>query len=549
MRISDDDNRKQPVTRLRAKSQGNSQPPGTSLSIRWLRLILLGLAFVISLPLLIAGQDKSEGSDRTLGRPNIVVFLIDDLGVMDSAVPFLADEHGQPVKHALNEFYRTPQLEQLARHGTRFSQFYAMSVCSPTRVSLLTGQTSARHRTTQWIDPARRNQGRFDPKDWNWAGLKPDSVTLPKLLQKAGYRTIHCGKGHFGPFDSPGADPTRLGFDLNIGGSAAGQPGSYYGTQKFGNHPGPRAGWGVPSLEAYHGLEIFLTEALTTEFNTAIRQAAAAHQPFFGYFAHYAVHAPFQADPRFVGNYPGVSQELAAFGSLVEGVDHSLGQVLTQLEELGIAERTLIVFAGDNGTDSPRGEQNAISCAAPLRGKKGTHYEGGMRAPCLIAWAKPDPDEPLQRQWPIQPGAALSQVTAIYDITPTLLEVATGSLTDLPQPSDGRSLWSELAGTPAHSPADFLMHFPHEHRSSHFTVFRRGEWKLVYHWRRPAPERYQLFQLARDPSESDNLAAKEPEQLQAMAFALLQALSESGAQPPLADDQTTPLKLLLPQNR
>lgn len=512
------------------------------------------LAMAAGLAAVVGGEPDvnrsldSTGTQSALKhRPNLVVFLIDDLGVMDTAVPSLTAGDGQPVEHPLNRFYRTPNLQRLAARGTRFSNFYAMSVCSPSRISLLTGQTSARHHTTQWIDPAQRNTGNFGPPDWNWSGLDPKTVTLPRLLQAAGYRTIHCGKGHFGPFDSPGADPTQLGFDLNIGGSAAGQPGSYYGADNFGNNPGPRQRWGVPALEADYGQDVFLTDALTRRFNAALRQAVAEQRPFFGYFAHYAVHAPFQRDPRFIGNYPGVSKELAAFGSLVEGVDQSLGEVLQQLEELDVAAETLIVFLGDNGTDAPRGDQAAISCAAPLRGKKGTHFEGGMRVPCLIAWAKPDPNHPLQRQWPIAAGRTLTQVAAIYDLTPTLLEAAIGSATGLPQPIDGCSLWAELAGTAAGRPADFLMHFPHEHRSSYFSVFRRGDWKLVYHWRRPEVERYELFDLARDPAESENLAAREPDQLRAMALALQQALAAAGAQHPRSDDGLTPLQLELPK--
>jgi arylsulfatase A-like enzyme len=478
--------------------------------------------------------------------PNIVVFLIDDLGVMDTSVPFLTDEQGRPESYPLNEFYRTPNVERLAGQGVRFGNFYAMSVCSPTRVSLMTGQTSARHHITQWIDPAQANRGKFGPPDWNWRGLAENSVTLPRLLQKAGYRTIHCGKGHFGPFDSAGSDPKNLGFDLNVGGSAAGQPGSYYGKDNFGNNPGPRARWGVPSLEKYHGQELFLTEALTREFNAAIGEAVADGQPFFGYFAHYAVHAPFQPDPRFIGNYQGEKRDLAAFASLVEGMDDSIGKVVSHLEQLGVAEQTLLVFLGDNGSDSPRGDQNAISCAAPLRGKKGTHYEGGMRAPCLITWAKPMSGTPIQEQWPIQSNSVCSQIAAVYDIAPTLLELATGTTAGLPPPIDGRNLWPELAGGKPPSDISFLMHFPHEHRSNYFTVLRRGDWKLVYHWRRGLDQRTELFQLGRDPSESENLTLREPEQLRTMLTAMQQALDEAGAQLPLADDRATPLKIEIP---
>jgi|694.fasta_scaffold43042_2 arylsulfatase A-like enzyme len=498
-------------------------------------------------------RETERQAANTLGRlpnrgskPNIVVFLIDDLGVMDTSVPFLTDEQGQPKSYPLNQFYRTPNLERLAEQGVRFSNFYAMSVCSPTRVSLMTGQTSARHHTTQWIDPAQANSGKFGPPQWNWKGLAANSVTLPRLLQQAGYRTIHCGKGHFGPFDSEGADPTKLGFDRNIGGSAAGQPGSYYGKENFGNNPGPRVRWGVPSLEKYHGQDLFLTEALTLEFNSALAEAVSDDKPFFGYFAHYAVHAPFQPDSRFVGNYPGQKKELAAFASLVEGMDDSIGKVVAQLERLGVAEQTLLVFLGDNGSDSPRGDQNAISCAAPLRGKKGTHYEGGMRAPCLVTWAKPISGHPLQEQWPIQRNVVCSQITAVYDIAPTLLELATGSTAGLPQPIDGRNLWPELAGAKPSSDISFLMHFPHEHRSNYFTVLRRGDWKLVYHWRRGPEQRTELFQLGRDPSESENLMSREPEQLRTMLHAMQQALDEAGAQLPLADDRVTALKIEIP---
>ena len=103
--------------------------------------------------------------------PNIVVFLIDDMGVMDTSVPFLAGPAGTPAKYPLNHFYRTPNMERLAARGVRFGQFCAMSVCSPSRVSLLTGQNAARHRVTNWIDPNGDNRGPNGPADWNWAGL------------------------------------------------------------------------------------------------------------------------------------------------------------------------------------------------------------------------------------------------------------------------------------------------------------------------------------------------------------------------------------------
>jgi arylsulfatase A-like enzyme len=220
--------------------------------------LLLALLFAFaSRP---ASAQPAAPSPRT-PPPNILVFLVDDMGVMDTSVPFLTDAGGHPVRYPLNDFYRTPNMEVLAARGIRFSSFMAMSVCSPTRISIMTGQNAARHRTTNWIDPASDNRDTQGPPAWNWRGLTKASVTLPSLLQAAGYRTIHIGKAHFGPNGSEGAEPLNLGFDVNVGGRAIGHPGSYYGTASYGKG-GSQA---VPHLDRYHGTDTFLTEALTVE--------------------------------------------------------------------------------------------------------------------------------------------------------------------------------------------------------------------------------------------------------------------------------------------
>jgi arylsulfatase A-like enzyme len=174
------------------------------------------------------------------------------MGVMDTSVPFLTDAAGKPQRYPLNDFYRTPNMERLAASGIRFNNFYAMSVCSPTRISLLTGQNAARHRTTNWIDPDQNNAGPQGPPDWNWRGLKRGDVTLASLLRDAGYRTLHVGKGHFGPRASEGANPANLGFDINVAGASFGAPGSYYGQRNYGAGT-PRAKSAVPHLDPYHG--------------------------------------------------------------------------------------------------------------------------------------------------------------------------------------------------------------------------------------------------------------------------------------------------------
>ena len=123
-------------------------------------------------------------------KPNVILFLVDDMGLMDTSVPMLADKNGKPERHPLNDWYRTPNMERLAKQGIRFSQFYAQSVCSPTRASIMTGQNSARHRVTQFIAPEERNVG---PKGWRWEGLTQNDVTLPAQLRKEGYHTIFAG--------------------------------------------------------------------------------------------------------------------------------------------------------------------------------------------------------------------------------------------------------------------------------------------------------------------------------------------------------------------
>ncbi len=135
-----------------------------------------------------------------------------------------------------------------------------------------------------------------------------------------------------------------------------------------------------------------MTEALTLEAQREIDEAVAMKKPFFLYLPHYAVHAPFDSDPRFAGNYKQSDKpvQAQAFAALIEGMDRSLGMLLDHLEALSIAEETLVVFLGDNGSDAPLGHQHAVACAAPLRGKKGSHYEGGVRVPFIAAWAKPD---------------------------------------------------------------------------------------------------------------------------------------------------------------
>jgi len=483
--------------------------------------------------------------------PNIVVFLVDDMGVMDTSVPFLTDAAGQPKRYPLNDYYHTPNMERLAARGIRFNQFCAMSVCSPTRVSIMTGQNAARHRTTNWINPDTNNAGPSGPPQWNWQGLKPGDVTLPGLLHGSGYRTIHVGKAHFGPRTAPGAEPLNLGFDVNIGGASIGAPGSYYAKENFGQG-GKRAQAAVPHLEKYHGQDLFLTEALTLEAKAQVSRAAKANQPFYLYLAHYAVHAPFQSDPRFAARYQnsGKPANAQAFATLIEGMDKSLGDLLDHLEALGIAENTLIFFLGDNGSDAPLGHEHAVACAAPLRGKKGAHYEGGMRVPFIAAWAKASSANPHQKRLPIPAGAIQSQQAAVMDLFPTIL-----ALTNTKAPPahrvDGARLDTLLAGRRDPQRLEtFLMHYPHApHRSDYWTSYREGAWKVIYHYIPSAASEnshYQLYNLAADPFEQMNLAITAPKELSRMMQGLIASLENHEAVYPVDKASGTPLKPKLP---
>jgi arylsulfatase A-like enzyme len=493
-------------------------------------------------------------------KPNIMIMLVDDMGVMDTSLPFLTDADGRPKRYPLNDFYRTPNMERLAARGIRFNNFCAMSVCSPTRISIMTGQNAARHRTTNWINPDNNNAGPQGPAAWNWRGLNRGDVTLPSIMKAGGYHTIHVGKGHFAPRAFDGADPESIGFDVNVAGDSIGAPGSYYGLQNFDRAKNAKTkgkakkapNHAVPGLEKYHGQDIFLTEALTLEAKAHVSEAVKMEKPFFLYFAHYAVHAPFNSDPRFAAHYKdsGKSPDAQAFATLIEGMDKSLGDMLDHLDALGVADNTLVIFLGDNGTDAPLGHPHEVACAAPLRGKKGSHYEGGTRVPFIASWAKPDANKAPQKRLPIASRAIQRQQAAVQVLFPTLLNLA-----DLKTPAghvvDGHRLDALLAG---HSDPKrdevFLMHYPHApHRSDYWTSYREGDWKVVYHYfptEVSGGSHYQLFKLQSDPFEQADLATHEPAELKRLMQGLITALEKHDAVYPISKDTTKPVKPQLP---
>lgn len=263
-------------------------------------------------------------------QPNIILFLVDDMGWQDTSLPFWT----QRTKY--NDTYHTPNMERMATQGKMFTQAYACSISSPTRVSLFTGMNAARHRVTSWT--LRKNTTHEQPDsvmiypEWNVNGIcqepgveRTTQVTsLAEVLKDHGYHTIHCGKAHFGAEGTPGADPLKMGFEVNIAGHAAGSPASYYGKENFGNKTDGKSPLAaVPGLEKYHGTDTFLSEALTIEAMKALDDAQQTDKPFFLYMAHYAIHTPIQPDMRFYQKYldKGLPPVEAAYATLIEGMD------------------------------------------------------------------------------------------------------------------------------------------------------------------------------------------------------------------------------------
>jgi len=464
-------------------------------------------------------------------RPNIIVFLVDDMGWQDTSLPFWKEET------RFNQLYETPAMERLAKEGMRFTQAYATSVCTPTRVSLMTGMNAARHRVTNWT--LRKDQqpvaddDLLQQPDWNVNGLSPEpgipqsvyATPLPKILKMYGYKTIHVGKAHFGAIGTPGADPLNLGFDLNIAGHAAGAPASYYGEDAFGNNRSPKPVWAVPGLEAYHDQDIYLTEALTQEAIKSIDQSLEEDSPFFLYMAHYAVHTPIQGDNRFLQKYydKGMDSTEAMYASMVEGMDKSLGDLMDHLEAKNIDDNTIILFMSDNGGLSAvarGGERHTHNF--PLSSGKGSAREGGIREPMIVKWPKK-----------VSPNTQSQNLVIIEDFFPTIMDMANVGEYYPDQVVDGISFTRSLEGKTVEGRSLFW-HYPNRWGpqgpgiGSTSTV-RSGDWKLIYYH---ASRDFELFDLANDIGETTNLAKEAPEKLKSLAQELTDHLKSVNAQMP-----------------
>ncbi|MFN9719792.1 MAG: sulfatase [Planctomycetota bacterium] len=455
-----------------------------------LRLVVIPILFlqlqcvVFCLPVYAA--------EITRVQPNIILFLIDDLGWRDLGCQG-------------STYYQTPHIDRLAGEGARFTDAYAAcAVCSPTRAAILTGKYPARLLLTDWL-PA----GRWNPKAKLREGrfiraLPVEELTLAEALRDGGYQTALIGKWHLG--SEPFSLPEHHGFDINIGGNAHGAPGSYFfpyaGDWKIPS-TGQRAVWTVLP----DGTEgEYLTDRLTDEAVKFIRSTQSATnqeqgttrtpQPFFLYFSHYGVHTPLQAKKELTARYECVPerdrQGKPEYAAMIESVDDSVGRVMATLHELNLEDNTMIMFTSDNG-----GFYNATS-NAPLRANKGAYYEGGLRVPLIVRWPGVT-----------KRGLVVSEPVISTDIYPTCLAAAGLPLRSQQHP-DGINLQPLLADQGSLTERSLFWHYPHynEHPSSvPGSVIRKGSWKLIETF---DPERTELYNLAEDLSETQNLASVKP---------------------------------------
>ncbi len=458
------------------------------------RLVLAGMVCM-------GAWESARGATVEVARPNVVFMLIDDLGWADLGC------YG-------SRYHETPRIDGLARQGMRFTDAYAACcACSPTRASILTGKYPARLHLTDWIPGVTPPNPRLLIPHWR-KYLPVEEVTIAEVLKSAGYATAAMGKWHLG--EEP-YFPQHQGFDLNVAGSNAGAPRSYF----FPYGGRPQLSGGKPGE--------YLTDRLTDEaldFITAHRR-----QPFFLYLAHYAVHTPIQAKKELVARYQGKQgwggQASPKYAAMLESVDQSVGRILDGLDRLGLARRTVVILFSDNG-----GLLRPVATSnAPLRSGKGFPYEGGVRVPLVVRW----PGE-------VPAGSVCREVVTSTDFYPTLVEIA-GLQGNPPRQADGDGLslvplWKQT-GRPARQAV--FWHYPHYNPIGGFPygAIRQGDWKLIEFYEDMHVE---LYNLGDDLGEAHDLAKAMPERAAALCERLHQWRNEVGAQMPVANPAYRPGK-------
>lgn len=487
----------------------------------------------------LASMGENNTSASPGERPNIIFFLVDDMGWQDTSVPFWSD-----TTH-WNRTYKTPNMERLAARGMKFTQAYACPISSPSRVSLLTGANAARHCVTNWT--LSRDQNVDEPSEtvstegWNVNGASrtpgiPHTYISPGFvddLRRAGYHTIHCGKAHFASFDTPGENPHHWGFETNIAGHAAGGLATYLSEKNYGHRDDgtPYALNAIPGLEKYWKTGTFATEALTQEAIKALEQSKNYNQPFFLYMAHYAVHIPIDRDMRFYQAYidKGLSPKEAAYASLIEGMDKSLGDLIDWVDTNGLTDNTVIVFMSDNGalaTQSEWRDGELYTQNSPLLCGKGSLHEGGIRVPMIVDW--PGVTEP---------GSIDNTPIIIEDWNPTLLTIGRAERTESSASVDGFDFTRLLRNEemPELNDRPMVWNFPNIWGNEGPGInlncaVRQGPWKLIY-WYETGKKA--LYNIEDDISETTDLADTHPEIVESLSITLGNLLRERGATRPV----------------
>jgi len=422
------------------------------------------LALVLPILAGSLGGARPAASQPAAPRPHIVYILADDLGWKD--VGF----HGSDI--------RTPNIDRLAREGARLEQFYAQSMCTPSRAALMTGRYPFRYGLQTAVIPSA---GRY--------GLASDEWLLPQALKEAGYRTAIVGKWHLGHADRK-YWPRQRGFDD--------QYGPVLGEIDYFTHSAHgKTDW-------YRDNRLVKEKGYATQLlgQDAVRLIAGhdPKTPLFLYLTFTAPHAPYQAPQSYLDRYKHIADpSRRAYAAMVTAMDDEIGRVLAALAARGMRDNTLVVFQSDNG--GPRsarftGEADTSKGTIPTdngpwRDGKGTLYEGGNRVVALANW----PGH-------FKAGSIVDQPIHMVDMYPTLAALAGASLGRC-KPLDGLNVWPALAeGKP--SPRDEVVYSIEPFRAA----LRKGDWKLV--WQTTLPTRVELFNLAEDPSEKTNLAEKNP---------------------------------------
>ena len=430
------------------------------------------------LPLLFLAASCTPTPSPT--PPNIVLIYADDLGWRDLGVQG-------------SRFYETPNIDRLAAEGMRFTDAYANAPnCAPSRAALISGQYAPRTRiyTVGSAERGPAEERALLPVE-NETTLGLDVVTIAEVLSDAGYATGHAGKWHLG---GEGFLPEDQGFTWSIAGNEAGAPPDYF-------YPYARGDRRVPGLE--DGAEgEYLPERLVDEGIDFIDRSREG--PFFLYLSHYTVHTPIQAREEITERYrtkpPADGHDDPTYAAMIESLDQGVGRILDALEERGLSDNTVVIFASDNGGFGP------VTSMAPLRGSKGMLYEGGIRTPLIVRWPAG-----------VEPGTTSAAPVIGLDLFPTFAELAGAPLPDA-QPLDGVSLVPALTGSGDVPERDLIWHFPAyleadrsvsgTWRTTPASALRRGPYKVIHFFE---DDRWEVYDLTSDVSETDDLSAVRPE--------------------------------------